>query len=131
MKLTKLRIFLIVLAVIIIALASVALFFYQQGGKEHFVPPSAESESPIEQALADLQTISKSLDAFNSMNLKYPDRLEELQPDFITRVPTDPATGKAYMYQSDGTTKYSVSVPDPSAYKQKVLAIENGKIKKE
>lgn len=131
MKLTKFRVFLIILAVFIIGVASVALYFYQQGSKEHFVPPSAKSESPIEQALADLETISKSLDAYNSMNLKYPERLEELQPDFITKIPTDPATGKAYIYQSDGAAKYSVSVPDPSLYNHKIMASENGKITKE
>ncbi len=131
MKFTKLRISVIVIAVLVLGIAAVVFYFYQQGSKEHFVPPAAKLESPIAQVLTDLETISKALDAYNSMNLKYPGRLDELQPDFIAKVPADPATGKPYVYQSDGTSKYSVSVPDPSAYNQKVVSIANGKITQE
>jgi len=131
MKHRKLKIFLIVAASVLVVIAGITFYFYQQGGKEHYVPPVAKHETPVEQAITDLETLSKAIEAYNSLNLKYPERLDELQPDFVTKVPVDPATGKAYTYLTEGASKYKISVPNPAAYNQKVLAIENGKLTKE
>ena len=125
MKLTKTRISLIILGLIVLAIAGVAFYYYQQGGVEHYVPPAEKSVSLEAQAMKDLTTLSKAIEAYNSMNLKFPDRLEDLQPDFVSKVPVDPATRKPYFYQTDGTSKYRIAVRDPSAYGKKVITIEN------
>ena len=131
MKHKKLKIFVVVAAAVLVVIAGIIFYLYQQGGKEHYVPPVTKQETPVGQALADLETLSKAVEAYNSLNLKYPERLDELQPDFVAEVPADPATGRAYIYTTEGGSKYKISVPDPSAYNQKVLTIENGKLTNE
>jgi hypothetical protein len=84
----------------------------------------------VEQAVMDLETLSKAVEAYYSANLNYPQRIEELQSDFVSKVPIEPTTGKAYVYETDGSSKYRVSVPDPKALSLTELFIENGKLTK-
>ncbi len=131
MKFTKGRIFLTVIAIIILVLAGVMFYFYSQGSAEHYVPPVADEVAPDSSAIDDLTALSKAVEAYNGMNLKYPDRLDELVPDFIAKLPVVPGSGNAYSYKTDGTSNYSVEVADPSPFKLKKLMIENGKLVKE
>lgn len=131
MKITRSKIFALVVAVVIIILASVAIYLYQQGSTEHYKPPKESEVSPDQQAAADLMTISKAVEAYNSLNLKYPEKLEELVPDFLARVPAEPGSGRAYVYKTDGTSNYTVEIADPAVFKLKKMLVENGKFIKE
>jgi hypothetical protein len=127
MKLTKSKIFLLFIAAVVLAIGAIIFYFYQQGSVEHYVPPKEKTVPSEAQVLADLTTLSKAVEAYYSMNLKYPERLEDLQPDFVSQLPVEPMTGKKYGYVTDGTSKYRITVPNPGDYNLKVLANENGK----
>ncbi|MGD0038142.1 MAG: hypothetical protein ABSC53_12725, partial [Bacteroidota bacterium] len=97
----------------------------------HYVPPKEKIIPSEAQVLVDLTTLSKAVEAYYSMNLKYPERLEDLQPDFVSKLPVEPITGKKYGYETNGTSQYRITVPNPGDFNFRVLANENGKIIKQ
>ncbi len=117
---------LILLAVI--AAAGYAFYLYQQGGTEHYKPPEKKAESPLEQALGDMKALSQAVEAYYAKNLQYPDRLEQLKPDFISEIPVEPGAKKGFVYESDTQERYRIAVSDPSRYGLTELFLENGEI---
>jgi len=124
---------LITLASIIIA-ALLALtgyigMLYLQGGEINYTPPPPPSVSPKEQALSDLQNLSRAVEAYFIKNMEYPQKLESLMPEFIDHVSLDPLSGKPYLYtvsETGGSGRYRISVPDPTLYHAKECSSENG-----
>jgi len=129
-KSKKVRILLLVIVALIVLALGLLGYLYNQGSVEHYQPPKAETQPPEKQVMNDLSTLAQAVEAYYGANLNYPQRLEELQPDFISNLPAEPATGKAYVYETDGSSKYRVSVPDPKALNLTELYIENGKLSK-
>jgi hypothetical protein len=117
-------------ALVLVAVIA-ALHFYQQGGKDQYVPPVEKPAAPSDRAINDLTTLGKAVGAYYGRNPTYPDSLAALAPDFVSSVPNDPATVRPYTYETDKNSRFRIAVPDPSLYKLKVLAIENGKLVKE
>jgi hypothetical protein len=131
MKITKSKVFLLSFAVIVLVIAGIVFYYYQQGSAEHYVPPVEKAVPSEAQAVADLTDLSKAVDAYYSLNLKYPGRLDELQPDFVLKIPVEPLTGKSYGYETDGSSRYRIITPNPGEYHLKILANENGKLIKQ
>ncbi len=128
MKFRKLKFLLVFIAFVIVIIAGVFTYLYQQGSVENYVPPAARADSPRTQALSDLSTLSQAVEAYYAINLKYPEKLDELQPDFITKLPLEPVTGENYTYETDGTSMYRITVSNPNIFDFKELMVENGKI---
>ncbi len=131
MKFKKLKFLLLFIVVIIVAIGGLLVYLYQQGGVKNYVPPVSKADSPRTQVLSDLSTLSQTIEAYYAINLKYPDKLDELQPDFITKLPLEPVTGKNYVYETDGISMYRIVVSNPKIFDFKELALENGKIIKQ
>lgn len=113
---------------IALVIAAIILYFYSQGSVENYKPPKTNAEPPKTQVMNDLMALSRAIDAYYSMNLQYPDSLSQLQPDFLSQIPSEPVTGKMYSYQTNKTSQYTITVSDPSIYELKELHVENGKI---
>jgi hypothetical protein len=128
MKSKKLKITLYVVAALILILLSVVLYYYQQGGVSNYVPPEAVKTNSKAQVVADLTTLAHAVDAYYAMNLQYPESLAQLQPDFVQKVPVEPGSGKMYTYKTDGSSKYTIGVSDPTMYQLKEFIVENGKL---
>jgi hypothetical protein len=128
MKSKKLKITLYVIVIVILGLLGVIFYYYQQGGVQNYVPPEATHASSKTQVVNDLTTLAHAIDAYYAMNLQYPDSLIQLQPDFVQKLPIEPGSGKMYIYKTDGSSKYTIGVPDPHLYQLKEFAIENGKV---
>ncbi len=131
MRKKKLLIFSSVLLVIALVLIGYFAFLYWKGGESNYQPPKQTYASEREQAISDLQNLSKAVEAYFVMNMEYPKSLELLQPAFLDHVSTDPLSGKPYVYtlsDTNGTARYRISVPDPKLYNAKELSIENGKL---
>lgn len=131
MKSKKLRIVLFVLVVVIVVVVGALAYLYTQGSVEHYAPPTAEAQVPEQQVLSDLSTLSQAIEAYYGANLKYPQHLDELQPDFIAKLPVEPVTAKQYGYETDGISRYRISVSNPGVFNLKELYVENGKLVKQ
>ena len=119
------------LAIILLVMIVIAVYFfylYQQGGTEYYNPPVQKTDDPKVQILNDLTVLSGSVEAYYAKNLTYPDKLEQLKPEFIDQIPLETGTGKLFIYESDGLNRYRITVSDSSRYGFKELFIENGKI---
>jgi len=110
------------------AVAGYALYLYQQGGAEQYRPPEARTESPQTEAVNGLRALSQAVETYNAKNLSYPDNLEQLQPEFIDRIPLEPGTEKPFVYESDGRDRYRIAASEPSRYAFKELYVENGEL---
>ncbi len=131
MKSRKSKILLLCLAAIFLVIVAIIFYYYQQGSVEHYVPPQVQEGPSEAQVLSDMTALSKAIEAYYGLNLKYPDRLEDLQPDFVSKIPVEHLTGKSYGYETDGSSRYRITVPNPGDYKLKLFANENGKIIKQ
>ena len=80
------------------------------------------------QVLNDLTVLSQAVEAYYAKNLRYPEKLEQLRPEFIDKIPLEPGTEKSFIYESDELDRYRITVSDPPRYGFKELFIENGKI---
>jgi len=126
---------LLLLALILIAIAAAVAVYvsvlYFRGDVSNYAPPQQPAVSSPEQAKADLQNLSQAVDAYFTKNMEYPQSLDVLQPEFIERVMPDPLSGKPYLYtlsETDGISRYRISVPDPDLYHAKELYIEDGRL---
>jgi len=117
----------LILLIVIVA-AGYAFYLYQQGGTEHYRPPEKKAESPREQVLGDMKALSQTVEAYYAKNLRYPERLEQLKPDFLGELPAEPGTKKAFVYESDTQERYRIAVSDPSRYGLTELFLENGEV---
>jgi len=121
---------------LVIAVAVYVFYLYQQGGTENYNPPAQKAEDPKTRILSDLNVLSEAVDAYYVKNMRYPDKLEQLMPEFIDKIPLETGTEKSFVYEtggqtsgeSDGSDRYRITVSDPSRYGLKELFIENGKI---
>jgi hypothetical protein len=75
-----------------------------------------------------MTVLSGAVEAYYAKNLRYPDKLEQLKPEFIDKIPLETGTEKSFIYASDALDRYRITVSDPSRYEFKELFIENGKI---
>lgn len=126
---------LLLLALILIAIAAAIAVYvsvlYFRGDAGNYAPPQQPAVSSPEQARADLQNLSQAVDAYFTKNMEHPQSLDVLQPEFIERVASDPLSGKPYLYtlsETDGVSRYRISVPDPNLYHAKELYIEDGRL---
>ena len=116
----------IMLAMIVIA--GYVLYLYQKGGTEYYKPPVTKADSLKMQVLSDLTVLSQAVQVYYAKNLRYPEKLEQLKPEFIDKIPLEPGTGKSFIYESDELDRYRITVSDPLRHGFKELFIENGKI---
>jgi hypothetical protein len=124
----KLKILLGIILFVIVAIVGYFAYLYSKGSVESYRPPVKEAESPRTQILNDLVALSQAIDAYHAKNLKYPEKLEQLQPEFIDKIPLDPKTGKPFIYESDGNDQYQIGISDPASYGFKELFVKNGKV---
>jgi len=124
----KLKIVLGVILFLILVIAGYLFYLYQKGGVENYRPPVTKAESPKAQVLNDLTALSLAVDAYHAKNLRYPERLEQLQPEFIDKIPLEPKTGKIFIYESDGKDQYQIGISDPASYGFKELYVKNGEV---
>lgn len=127
-SLGKLKIVLGVLLFFIFMIGVYFFYLYQRGGSENYRPPALRADSAKERALNDLTVLSQAVEAYYAKNLKYPEKIGQLQPEFSARIPAEPVSGKPYVYESDGQRQYRITVFDPTPYGLKDLLVENGKI---
>ena len=124
----KLKIILGIILFVVLIIAGYLFYLYQKGGVENYRPPVTKAESPKAQVLSDLTALSQAIDAYQAKNLRYPQRLEQLQPEFIDKIPLEPGTGKPFTYESDGKDQYQIGISDPASYGFKDLFVKNGKV---
>jgi len=124
----KLKILLGIILFAIFALAGYFFYLYQKGGVENYRPPVTKAESSKAQVLSDLTVLSQAIDAYHAKNLRYPEKIEQLRPEFIDKIPLEPSTGKPFTYESDGENRYRIIVSNPTFYGFRELVAENGKI---
>ncbi len=58
-------------------------------------------------ARLEIAQLDRAVKAFHNKNNIYPTRLDQLVPNFLGEIPTDPWTGKPYLYEARGAT-YSI-----------------------
>jgi hypothetical protein len=117
--------------IILLAMIVIAVYFfylYHQGGTEYYNPPVEKTEAPGKQIVSDMIVLSGAVEAYYTKNLRYPDKLEQLKPEFIDKVPLETGTEKSFIYESSEPDRYRITVSEPSRYGFKELFIENGKI---
>jgi hypothetical protein len=124
----KLKLLLGIILLIMIAISVYVFYLYQQGGTEYYNPPVQKKNDPKMQILSDMAVLSQTVEAYYAKNLRYPDKLEQLKPEFIDKIPLEMGTEKPFIYESDGLDHYRITVSDPTFYGFKELFIENGKI---
>jgi hypothetical protein len=124
----NLKIILGIILFVVLIIAGYLFYLYQKGGVENYRPPVTKAESPKAQVLSDLTALSQAIDAYQAKNLRYPQRLEQLQPEFIDKIPLEPGTGKPFTYESDGKDQYQIGISDPTSYGFKELFVKNGKV---
>ena len=121
--------FLLGIIVLVMIVSAVYVFYlYQQGGTENYNPPVQKKDRPEVKILSDMTVLSRAVEAYYAKNLRYPDKLEQLKPEFIDKIPLETGTEKSFIYESDELDRYHITVSDPSRYGFKELFIENGKI---
>ena len=124
----KLKFLLGVILIVMLVIAVYVLYLYQQGGPEYYNPPVQKTDDPKVQILSDMTVLSGAVEAYYAKNLRYPDKLEQLKPEFIDKIPLEAGTEKSFIYASDALDRYRITVLEPSRYGFKELFIENGKI---
>lgn len=124
----KFKLLLTIIVLLIIVIGGYLVYLYQKGSVEHYHPPVIKASSAKAQVLSDLTALSQAVEGYHAKNLRYPERLEQLEPEFMDRIPLEPVTGKTYIYESDGFNKYRIGVFDPAVHGFKELYVENGKI---
>ncbi len=131
MRKKKLMVFFFILIVIAAVILGYVAVLYWKGGVDNYVPPEQTYATSREQVQADLQDLSKAVEAYFVVNTEYPRKLEQLQPAFLDRINNDPASGTSYVYtlsETNGAVHYRISVPNPSLYNAEDLYIEDGKL---
>ena len=124
----KLKFLLGIIVLVMIVGAVYVFYLYQQGGTENYNPPVQKTDDPKVQILSDITVLSGAVEAYYAKNLRYPDKLEQLKPEFIDKIPLETGTEKSFIYASDALDRYRITVSEPSRYGFKELFIENGKI---
>jgi hypothetical protein len=124
----KLKFLLGIILLVMIVIAVYVFYLYQKGGPEHYNPPMEKVDSPQMQVLNDMTVLSQAVEAYYVKNLRYPDKLEQLKPEFIDKIPLEPGAEKSFIYESDELDRYRITVSDPPRYGFKELFIENGEI---
>jgi hypothetical protein len=129
MRKKKLVVFLSILIVTAAVILGYVAVLYWKGGVSNYEPPKQTYDTSREQVQADLQNLSKAVEAYFVVNMEYPRKLEQLQPAFIDRIVNDPASGTPYVYtltETNGAGHYRISVPNPKLYNAEDLSIEDG-----
>ena len=116
-----------IIVLVMIVSAVYVFYLYQQGGTQYYNPPVQKIDDPKVQILSDMTVLSGAVEAYYAKNLRYPDKLEQLQPEFVDKIPLETGTEKSFIYVSDKLDRYRITVSDPSRYGFKELFIENGK----
>jgi hypothetical protein len=131
MRKRKLLLLALILIAIAAALAVYVSVLYFRGDVSNYTPPQPPSASSQERVQSDLQSLSQAVDAYFIKNMEYPKSLDLLQPEFLERAVSDPLSGRPYLYtlsETDGVSRYRISVPDPNLYHVKEFYIEDGKL---
>jgi hypothetical protein len=130
----KWKLILSFMLLVIIAVTAYVFYLYQQGGTEYYNPPVQKTDDPKTQIMSDMTVLSGAVESYYVKNMRYPDNLEQLKPEFIDKIPLEAGTEKSFVYEtggeSDGPDRYRITVSDPSRYGLKDLFIENGQIVK-
>ncbi len=131
MRKKKLIVFFSILIVIAAVILGYLAVLYWKGGVNNYAPPKQTYATSRAQVQADLQNLSKAVEAYFVVNMEYPRKLEQLQPAFLDRIGNDPASGTPYVYtqsETNGAGHYRISVPNPELYNAKDLYIEDGRL---
>lgn len=131
MRKKKLIVFISILIVIAAVILGYVAVLYWKGGVNNYEPPKQTYATSREQVQADLQKLSKAVEAYFVVNMEYPRKLEQLQPAFLERINNDLASGTPYVYtlsEANGAGHYRISVPNPKLYNAEDLYIEDGKL---
>jgi hypothetical protein len=131
MRKNKLIVFFSILLVIVAVILGYVAVLYRKGGVNNYEPPKQTYATSREQVQADLQNLSKAVEAYFVVNMDYPRKLEQLQPAFLDRIANDPTSGTPYVYtlsETNGAGHYRISVPNPKLYNAEDLYIEDGKL---
>jgi hypothetical protein len=129
MRKKRLLIVLSILIVIAAVIFAYGAYLYWKGGISNYEPPKQMYATSREQVLADLQNLSKAVEAYFIVHREYPRKLEQLQPAFLDRIGNDPASGTPYVYtlsKDNGASHYRIGVPNPKLYNAEDLHIEDG-----
>jgi len=129
MRKKKLIVFISILILIAGIMLGYVAVLYWKGGINNYEPPKQTYDTSRAQVTADLHNFSKAVDAYFVVNMKYPRKLEQLQPAFLDRINNDPASGTPYVYtlsETNGAGHYRISVPNPKLYNAEDLYIEDG-----
>ncbi len=113
---------------VIVAIVGPLIYLYQKGSVENYSSPIVKVDSLRTHVLNDLIALSQAIEAYYAKNLRYPERLDQVQPEFIDKIPLEPGTQKPYTYKLDPHNQYQILLSDPNIYGYKELRIENGKI---
>jgi hypothetical protein len=124
----KWKVLLGIVLLVIIAVAAYVFYLYGQGGIQNYKPPVECTEVPQKQIISDMTALSSALDAYFAKNLKYPQSLEDLKPEFMDKIPLEAGANTLFIYQPDEPDHYRLTVTDASRYGFKELYIENGTI---
>jgi len=117
-----------ILLFVIVAIVGPLIYLYLKGGVENYNSPTVKVDSPRTHVLNDLLALSQAIEAYYAKNLRYPERLDQVQPEFIDKIPLEPGTQKPYIYKLGSLRQYQILTSDPTIYGYKELRIENGKI---
>jgi hypothetical protein len=131
MRKKKLIVFIFILIVIAAVILGYVAVLYWKGGVNNYEPPKQTYANSREQVQAELQNLSKAVEAYFVVNMEYPRKLEQLRPAFLDRIGNDPASGTPYVYtlsETNGVGHYRISVPNPKLYNAKDLYIADGKL---
>ena len=124
----KMKIVLGAILFVVLIIAGYLFYLYQKGGVENYRPPATEAGSPKDRVINALTALSQAVDAYHAKNLRYPETLEQLQPEFIDKIPLEPKTGKPFIYESERKDQYQIRVSDPASYGFKEIFVKNGKV---
>jgi hypothetical protein len=77
-----------------------------------FLPPTFEAGEPCRRKSAQVRALMTlvAVERYRLKHQKWPEKLDDLKPDFLAAVPRDPYDGKPlrYVKRADGVTVYSV-----------------------
>ena len=116
------------IGIILLCVLGLVAYLYSQGGPKNYTPPKVEEKTNEEQVVSDMTSISHAVESYYAINLSYPLSLNNLVPDFISKLPNEQLTKSDYIYKVLADTAFEVSVLNPQNYNLKELRVRNGKI---
>lgn len=113
---TKMTVLIMVLCISILVLLAVGFYFI-------FDPLGAGSQARDAERASDTAKIQTALGYYYQLHAKYPQKIDELVPTFLSIMPRDPQSGAEYSYEPlDNNMNYELCVSYELQQKQCVKA---------